>query len=146
MSELSIDLIRKNYGQMEIDQLRDRVVEGTLTHEAHAIALEVLVDRGASIVALPPEPNLSLSDTRRGPKQGRIVVLSLVGMFLGFFAVTNAIGVIAAVCAFARYPGAFTESQVGMVGAGAVLSILFALGYFKIKNYCRRLEGQHESQ
>ena len=51
-----VEQVRITYSGMETEELLSRVKSGTLTDEAHALALEELQTRGTNTAELPQEP------------------------------------------------------------------------------------------
>lgn len=51
-----LEQLKDTYRQMDTEEIAERVKGGTLTDQAHAVALQELRDRGARLDALPSQP------------------------------------------------------------------------------------------
>ncbi|MEW5756569.1 MAG: hypothetical protein AB1810_09720 [Pseudomonadota bacterium] len=63
MTEYS-EQIQKTYRVTETEELLDRIKAGSLTEEAHALALEEIRARGISITDLPIQPSPPLTNDK----------------------------------------------------------------------------------
>lgn len=51
-----LEHLRENYRRMDTEEIGERIRNGTLTEQAHAVALQELAGRGALVDSLPEQP------------------------------------------------------------------------------------------